>query len=138
MPSFASRCRTPRGARRSLAVAVAVVFVFVLGLAAVTPALPQGASSPAGVIPCDKPVYLTFDTGHMGVAPLIADTLRRFDAKATFFLAQEPTMADSAKRGAGTQDIATCVHEEGSRLQGETFKASRSTPRCAAILYRDI
>lgn len=27
----------------------------------------------------------------MGVAPLIADTLKRFDAKATFFLAQEPT-----------------------------------------------
>jgi peptidoglycan/xylan/chitin deacetylase (PgdA/CDA1 family) len=40
---------------------------------------------------CDKPVYLSFDTGHMGVAPLIADTLKRFDARATFFLAQEPT-----------------------------------------------
>ena len=26
---------------------------------------------------CDKPVYLTFDTGHMGVAPLIADVLKR-------------------------------------------------------------
>ncbi|WP_435531955.1 polysaccharide deacetylase family protein [Roseateles amylovorans] len=59
-----------------------------LGAAVVAPgvgAQPQGA-------PCDKPVYLTFDTGHMGVAPLIVDTLKRFDAKATFFLAQEPTM----------------------------------------------
>jgi len=41
---------------------------------------------------CDKPVYLSFDTGHMGVAPLIAETLKRFDAKATFFLASEPTL----------------------------------------------
>nr|WP_238139381.1 polysaccharide deacetylase family protein [Roseateles aquatilis] len=53
-------------------------------------AQPQAQSpTPAA---CDKPVYLTFDTGHMGVAPLIVDTLKRFDAKATFFLAQEPTM----------------------------------------------
>ena len=40
---------------------------------------------------CDKPVYLTFDTGHMGVAPLIAETLKRHNARATFFLASEPT-----------------------------------------------
>lgn len=40
---------------------------------------------------CDKPVYLTFDTGHMGVAPLIAETLKKHNAKATFFLANEPT-----------------------------------------------
>lgn len=62
-----------------------------LGLTMAVQAQPQGASAPAPA-PCDKPVYLTFDTGHMGVAPLIVDTLRRFDAKATFFLAQEPTM----------------------------------------------
>lgn len=42
--------------------------------------------------PCDKPVFLTFDTGHMGVAPLIVETLKRFDAHATFFLANEPTL----------------------------------------------
>lgn len=42
---------------------------------------------------CDKPVYLTFDTGHMGVAPLIAETLKRHNAKATFFLASEPTQS---------------------------------------------
>ncbi len=40
---------------------------------------------------CDKPVYLTFDTGHMGVAPLIADVLKRHDVKVTFFLANERT-----------------------------------------------
>ena len=41
---------------------------------------------------CDKPVYLTFDTGHMGVAPLIAETLKRHNARATFFIASEPTL----------------------------------------------
>lgn len=40
---------------------------------------------------CSKPVYLSFDTGHMGVAPLVADLLKRYEAKATFFLANEPT-----------------------------------------------
>ncbi|AOB32522.1 peptidase A8 [Bordetella sp. H567] len=40
---------------------------------------------------CAKPVYLTFDTGHMGVAPLVADVLKRHDVKATFFLANERT-----------------------------------------------
>jgi peptidoglycan/xylan/chitin deacetylase (PgdA/CDA1 family) len=36
-------------------------------------------------------VYLTFDTGHMGVASLVADVLKRQQVKATFFLANEPT-----------------------------------------------
>ncbi len=47
--------------------------------------------SPWAGATCDKPVYLTFDTGHMGVAPLIAQTLKKYDARATFFLASEPT-----------------------------------------------
>lgn len=41
--------------------------------------------------PCDKPVYLTFDTGHMGVAPLVAQVLRDEQVPATFFLANERT-----------------------------------------------
>ncbi|HEU4460301.1 MAG TPA: polysaccharide deacetylase family protein [Methylibium sp.] len=40
---------------------------------------------------CDKPVYLTFDTGHMGVAPMVAEVLKRQGVKVTFFLANEPT-----------------------------------------------
>ena len=47
--------------------------------------------------PCDKPLYLTFDTGHMGVAPLIAEVLQRQNVKVTFFAAHEPT-----KEGDGT------------------------------------
>jgi peptidoglycan-N-acetylmuramic acid deacetylase len=40
---------------------------------------------------CDKPVYLTFDTGHMEVAPLVAEVLKKHDVKVTFFAANEPT-----------------------------------------------
>jgi peptidoglycan-N-acetylmuramic acid deacetylase len=44
--------------------------------------------------PCkpEQSVYLTFDTGHMGVAPLIAEVLNRQQVKATFFLANERTL----------------------------------------------
>lgn len=40
---------------------------------------------------CARPVYLTFDTGHMGVAPLIAQVLRDEQVKVTFFAANERT-----------------------------------------------
>lgn len=50
----------------------------------------------AGLVPtwaeCNKPVYLSFDTGHMGIAPLVADVLQRNHVPAAFFLANEPTM----------------------------------------------
>ena len=40
---------------------------------------------------CQRPVYLTFDTGHMEVAPLVAEVLKRQQVKVTFFLANERT-----------------------------------------------
>jgi peptidoglycan-N-acetylmuramic acid deacetylase len=49
----------------------------------------------------DRAVYLTFDTGHMGVAPLISQVLERQQVKATFFLANEKTQV-SAERPAGS------------------------------------
>ncbi len=42
---------------------------------------------------CDRPVYLTFDTGHMGIAPLVAEVLQRQQVKVTFFLANERTLS---------------------------------------------
>lgn len=50
-------------------------------------------STAAVAQPCPKPVYLTFDTGHMGVAPLVADVLKRHDVKVTFFAANEKTQS---------------------------------------------
>lgn len=56
-----------------------------LALAIVSqPALAQHA--------CRATIYLTFDTGSQSQAELIADTLRRHHAKATFFLANEKTV----------------------------------------------
>ncbi|PKO41096.1 MAG: peptidase A8 [Betaproteobacteria bacterium HGW-Betaproteobacteria-3] len=48
---------------------------------------------------CEKPLYLTFDTGHMEVAPLIADVLRRQKVKVTFFAANERTVVGDGSLG---------------------------------------
>lgn len=55
-------------------------------------AMLAGAARAGGTQACDKPLYLTFDTGHMGVAALVADVLQRQGVKATFFLANEKTL----------------------------------------------
>jgi len=61
-------------------------------LLAVAVALPAGAQSAAAS--CEKPVYLTFDTGHMGIAPLVAEVLKRQQVHVTFFAAAERTQTD--------------------------------------------
>jgi peptidoglycan/xylan/chitin deacetylase (PgdA/CDA1 family) len=48
---------------------------------------------------CQRPVYLTFDTGHMGVAPLIADVLKKQHVPVTFFAAQEKTQEGDGSLG---------------------------------------
>ena len=59
----------------------------------------SGLSGSAWAALCTQPVYLTFDTGHMGVAPLIAEVLQRQQVRVTFFAAQEKT-----REGDGTLD----------------------------------
>ena len=54
-------------------------------------------SFPVAAASCTKPVYLTFDTGHMDVAPLIAEVLARQQVQVTFFAAHEKT-----RQGDGT------------------------------------
>lgn len=51
----------------------------------------ESAGAVQAAAPCGKPLYLSFDTGHMGVADLVAQVLARQQVKATFFLAQERT-----------------------------------------------
>jgi peptidoglycan-N-acetylmuramic acid deacetylase len=62
-------------------------------LAAALGGLASGGAVAAscGDAPGDRPVYLTFDTGHMGVAPWVAEVLSRQRVRATFFLAHERT-----------------------------------------------
>lgn len=51
-------------------------------------------ASAADAVGCAKPVYLTFDTGHMGVAPLVAEVLQRQKVHVSFFLANERTQTN--------------------------------------------
>jgi peptidoglycan/xylan/chitin deacetylase (PgdA/CDA1 family) len=59
------------------------------------------AAQGSGAAPaaCAKPLYLTFDTGHMGVAPLVAEVLKRQQVKVTFFAADEKTQAGGSSLG---------------------------------------
>ena len=70
------------------------------------------ASAPAGAA-C---LYLTFDTGHMGVAQLVADVLARQQVKATFFLANEKTLD-----GGGSLDDAWAPWWKARAAEGHAF-----------------
>ena len=48
---------------------------------------------------CTKPLYLTFDTGHMGVAEHIAQVLHRQQVRVTFFAAHEVTQTGDGSLG---------------------------------------
>ena len=65
---------------------------------------------------CDKPVYLSFDTGHMGVAPLVADVLNRHAVKATFFLANERTLT-----GGSSLDATWAPWWQARAAEGHAF-----------------
>jgi peptidoglycan-N-acetylmuramic acid deacetylase len=65
---------------------------------------------------CDKPVYLTFDTGHMAVAPLVAEVLQRHDVKVTFFLANERT-----RTGGGSLDDTWAPWWQARAAEGHAF-----------------
>lgn len=48
---------------------------------------------------CARPVFLTLDTGHMGVAPMVAEVLARQQVKVTFFAAHEKTREGDGSLG---------------------------------------
>ena len=80
--------------------------------------LPVFAAGSADAPACTKPVYLTFDTGHMGVAPLVAQVLRDAGVQATFFLANERTQTGGwsldAQWAPWWRDMAAAGHAFGS------------------------
>jgi peptidoglycan/xylan/chitin deacetylase (PgdA/CDA1 family) len=65
---------------------------------------------------CKQAVYLTFDTGHMGVAPHIAEVLQRQQVRVTFFAAHEPTQQGDGSLG---EHWATWWREQAA--QGHVF-----------------
>lgn len=68
---------------------LAMVFITVKALN--TPAMAQTRAKNGAVNECTRPLYLTFDTGHMEVAPLIAEVLNKHQVRVTFFAANERT-----------------------------------------------
>jgi peptidoglycan/xylan/chitin deacetylase (PgdA/CDA1 family) len=70
-----------------------------MGLRAMLLSLALAASAATAQPACDKPVYLTLDTGHMGVAQLVAEVLNRQSVKVTFFAANEKTMEGDGSLG---------------------------------------
>ena len=82
-------------------------------IAACTQALAAGS--------CAKPVYLTFDTGHMGVAPLIAEVLNRQHVKVTFFAANERTQTGDGSLGEAWAPWWKARAAEGHAFASHTF-----------------
>jgi peptidoglycan-N-acetylmuramic acid deacetylase len=79
--------------------------VGLLGIVGAVAMTGQGARAAAAAsATCAKPVYLTIDTGHMGVAPGIVEALKRQQVHATFFLANERTQAVGARPEGSTLD----------------------------------
>ena len=70
----------------------------VVAVAAVVAAMSM-ATHAAPASDCSKPLYLTFDTGHMEIAPLVAEVLQRQQVKVTFFAANEPTRQGDGSLG---------------------------------------
>lgn len=70
----------------------------VVAVAAVVAAMSM-ATHAAPASDCSKPLYLTFDTGHMEIAPLVAEVLQRQQVRVTFFAANEPTRQGDGSLG---------------------------------------
>ena len=72
-------------------------------------------------VPSCKPVYLTLDTGHMEVAPLMADVLRRHQVRATFFAANERTKTGDGSLGAHWAGWWKARAAEGHEFASHTY-----------------
>lgn len=68
-----------------------------------------------------KPVYLTLDTGHMEVAPLMADILNKHQVKVTFFGANERTKTGDGSLGKDWAPWWKARAAEGHEFASHTF-----------------
>ena len=83
--------------------------------------LALAASAATAQPACDKPVYLTLDTGHMGVANFIADVLNRQHVKVTFFAANEKTKEGDGSLGSFWAPWWKARAAEGHEFASHTF-----------------
>lgn len=88
-------------------------------------ALQASAAAAQGGAPaapgCGKPVYLTFDTGHMGIAQFVAQVLQKHRVPVTFFAANESTKEGGSSLGDFWAPWWKARAEEGHRLASHTY-----------------
>lgn len=136
MPSVSSgRCAGPWGSRLARVLVGLTVYLALQSLGAWAASSSSIAASPASTTPspttpsasgarseaCQKPVYLTFDTGHMGVAPLIAEILQRHQVQVTFFAADEPTREGDGSLGSHWAPWWQARAQEGHAFASHTL-----------------
>lgn len=90
---------------------------------------------------CEKPVYLTFDTGHMEIAPLVAEVLKRQQVHVTFFAAQEATKQGDGSLGAHWAPWWRARAAEGHAFASHTYdhvywRADAGTPQNPSFRVR--
>ena len=71
---------------------------------------------------CKGTVYLTLDTGHMGPAEEIARILNAHQVKATFFLANEPTVRGDTSLAPSWADFWRARVAEGHAFGNHTWR----------------
>ncbi|WP_186406586.1 polysaccharide deacetylase family protein [Candidatus Accumulibacter aalborgensis] len=98
-----------------MALPAPLALALALALATTSVAISATPAAPAAG-PCKGTLYLTFDTGNMRHAELIADTLARHAVKATFFLAQEKTL-----RGDHALDASWAPYWQARVAEGHAF-----------------
>ncbi|MES2185817.1 MAG: polysaccharide deacetylase family protein [Pseudomonadota bacterium] len=70
---------------------------------------------------CSRPVYLTMDTGHMEIAPFVAEVLQRQQVRVTFFAANEPTKVGDGSLGAHWAPWWKARAAEGHEFASHTY-----------------
>lgn len=100
-----------------------------------------GISSASAQNDCKNSVYLTFDTGHMEIAPLVADVLRRQQVKVTFFAANERTKDGDGSLGEHWAPWWRARSAEGHEFASHTWdhtywRADAGTPQSPAFRVR--
>lgn len=80
-----------------------------------------GAAKKVAASPCRKTVYLTFDTGHMGIAQLVAQVLQRHKITVTFFAANERTKEGDSSLSDYWAPWWKARADEGHMLASHTF-----------------
>ena len=94
-----------------------------LTLVAGAPGLSLCASAAAAGACADgrEPIYLTFDTGSQSQAMLIHDVLKKYDVRATFFLANEKTVRSDGSLDPSWASYWKMLASEGHAFGTHTF-----------------